>query len=141
MFTPVRISKAQWQPAIRSPRPFIGQAQFPATLSIMVAKDAAPAAGVAVEVMYQDGESDGGMTGADGKFMSSYASGQVGKAVVRITAPEGVMDLGEGNVKDVDLTGAPASVSFALVSEVPKKSPLLGVAIALGLLGWGAFGT
>jgi len=44
MFTPVRISKAQWQPAIRSPRPFIGQAQFPATLSIMVAKDAAPAA-------------------------------------------------------------------------------------------------
>jgi hypothetical protein len=71
--------------------------------------------------MYADGSSVEGTTGPGGKVEKLYGQAQLGAAIVRIT-PEGV-DLGEDNVKGVELTGSPATVAFELSSGAPAAAP------------------
>jgi hypothetical protein len=127
---------ARWHPTMHSQRPYIGQgapsAPVAVTLTTLVLKDGAPLAGVAVEVMFQSGESAKGVTDGTGKFVTPVAAAQKGQTVVRITPPEGVQDIGEGAAQGVNLVGAPAQVQFDLVG-VTMAHPLVGLGVA-GLL-------
>lgn len=129
---------ARWHPAMQSRRPYIGQqTQTPPTptLTTLVVKDGGPLAGVAVEVMFQNGDSPKGVTDAMGKFVVPFTPVQQGQTVVRITPPEGVEDIGEGAAQGINLTGPSASqVKFDLVG-VSQGSPIVGIGIAGALYG------
>ena len=123
MMRPTRLGREQWRPSTRSARPFIGQALFPAALTVLVTKSGAPFSGVPVDVGYSDDSSESGVTGVDGRFVALYGAGQVGQAVIAVN----------GEAKLADLAGTPASVSFDIAS-VPL-SPLVGLGAALAILG------
>lgn len=130
---------ARWHPTQHSRRPYIGQGAStapvaPTTLTALVLKDGAPLAGVAVEVMFQSGESANGVTDGAGKFVAPVTAAQKGQTVVRITPPEGVEDIGEGSAQGVNLTGASAQVQFDLVG-VSVARPLVGIGVAGALYG------
>jgi hypothetical protein len=72
------------------------------------------------------------VTDDKGKFAVVVTPAQKGQAVVRITPPEGVEDIGEGSAQGVDLTGAAAQVQFDLVG-VSAGSPLAGIGVVGGL--------
>jgi hypothetical protein len=120
---------ARWSPAIRSRRPFIGQAAPADIVTVIVYKDGQALAGVPVEIMFQNGESKTGTTDAGGTFVSSYTQAQRGQGTVRIAPPEGVEDLGEGTAQGIGLTGGPAEVKFQTVG-VGGASPLVGIGVA-----------
>lgn len=126
---------ARWHPTMHSRRPYMGQPAAPTpppTLTALVLKDGSPLAGVAVDVMFQSGEAAKGVTDGTGKFVTPVTAAQKGQAVVRITPPEGVEDIGEGSAQGVNLTGASAQVQFDLVG-VSMAHPLVGLGVA-GLL-------
>ncbi len=100
---------------------FLGQEAPPAPVMVVVTLDGVPLPGTFVEIMYMDGSSADGMTDAAGKVQKTYGQAQLGQAMVRIT-PE-AMDLGEDNVKTVDLTGSPATVTFDLSSGAAPAEP------------------
>jgi hypothetical protein len=118
-------------------RRFIGQAAPPVSTDILTAlilKDGSPLSGVPVEAMFQSGDGANGVTDAMGKFSTPYNMVQTGQAVVRITPPEDVEDIGEGVAQGVDLQKGPVSVQFNLVG-VNAGSPLVGLGIAGALYG------
>lgn len=131
---PVRLG-ARWSPAIHSRRPYMGQAApvAPDILTVVVRKDKSPLAGVAAEVMFQNGDSKTVTTDAGGTVVVPYTSVQRGQAVIRITPPGGVEDLGEGTAQGIDLKGGPAEVSFALVGM--GGSTLVGLGVAAAIYG------
>jgi len=127
---------ARWSPALHSRRPYIGQAQAPATtdvLTVGVNKDGKPFAGAAVEIMFMNGDASNGVTDSSGRFSVPYTAAQKGQAIVRITPPADIEDLGEGSTQGVDLKGGPVSVKFDLVGV--GGSPLVGVGIVGALYG------
>lgn len=127
---------ARWSPAMHSQRRFVGQAVPPADiLMVSVRKDGAPLAGVSVEVMFMSGDGANGVTDSAGKFSTPYNAVQKGQAVVRITPPEGVEDLGEGTAQGADLQKGPVAVQFDLVGVSADTSPLVGLGIASILYG------
>jgi hypothetical protein len=117
---------------MHSRRRFIGQAAPPVSTDILTAlilKDGSPLSGVPVEVMFQSGDGANGVTDALGKFSTPYNMVQTGQAVVRITPPEGVEDIGEGAAQGADLQKGSVSVQFNLIG-VSVGSPLVGLGIA-----------
>jgi hypothetical protein len=129
---------ARWSPAMHAQRRFIGQAPAPSAndiLNVLVQTDGAPTEGVAVEVMLQNGDTKTGVTDSAGAFALPYTAAQRGQAVVRITPPEGVEDIGEASVQGADLKGGPIAAQFALVSAPSEGSPVVGLAAAGVLYG------
>lgn len=126
---------ARWSPAMHSQRRFVGQAVPPADiLTVSVLKDGVPLAGVAVEVMFMSGDGTNGVTDSAGKFSTPYNAVQRGQAVVRITPPEGVEDIGEGTAQGADLQKGSVAIQFNLVG-VSEGSPIVGIGIAGALYG------
>ena len=134
------LPSARWHPTIYSRRPYMGQGQTPpqpfGTLVVHVQKDGKPFAGAEIEIMLMNGESKKGTTTAEGIFPLPYSQAQQGQAVVRITPPADVQDLGEGSAQGVDLKGGTSDVKFELVGTggaAYGPSPVLGLGVAGGL--------
>lgn len=127
---------ARWQPARNVRRPIIGQVAQD-VLTVSVFKDDRPAAGIPVEVMFQDGSAADGVTGEQGTFAAPYSAAQRGQAVVRITPPADVEDLGEASAQGVALQGGPAIAVFELASAgAPgEENPVVGLGVAALLYG------
>lgn len=134
---------ARWSPALHAQRRFMGQlptgtppvAPAPSTdvLAVSVTRDGSPLAGIALEVMFMNGDTKLGVTDAAGLLSQPYTTAQRGQAVIRITPPEGVEDIGEGSAQGADLKGGPVAVQFLLVGVAP--SPLIGLGIAGAIYG------
>jgi hypothetical protein len=113
--------------------------QTKSLLAVTVTIDGGPAAGVPVEVLFADGSSAEGLTDpSSGMFQAEYGPSQYGPAVVRITPPPGVEDLGEDTAQGAELTKDPANLSFVMTSSPSggngKTKELLTVAATLGVL-------
>jgi hypothetical protein len=86
-------------------------------LAVTVTLDGGPAGGVPVEIMFANGSSVNGLTDdASGMFQTEYNYAQYGQAIVRITAPPEVEDIGEGSAQGITLSATPANLSFELTS-------------------------
>jgi len=98
----------------------MGQAK--SALLVMVTLDGGAAMDVPLEILYSDGSNVQGKTGAAGFFEAPYGPTQYGPAIVRISPPPGVEDIGEGTAQPAELTAAGVKVSFALTSRPAADS-------------------
>lgn len=127
---------ARWQPAnSNARRPLMGLNDLP-KLNVSVRKDGQPLAGAEFEVMFADGSTKKGATDINGIATVEYTSSQIGQAVVLLTPPDGVQDLGEDNAQGVNLQGGEAkAVAFELTSAPSSGNPVIGLGIVAAIYG------
>jgi len=131
---------ARWSPRLHAPRPFMGQVPTVApaadVLTVSVLKDHKGLPGVAVDITFLNGDSKSGVTDKDGKLAVPYTAAQKGQALILITQPDGVEDLGEGGAQAANLSGGPAAVQYDLVglpgATAPGASRNMTPFVALG---------
>lgn len=132
---------ARWSPRLQVSRPFMGQVPTapPTTdvLTVSVLKDKKGLPGVAVDITFLNGDAKSGVTDADGKLAVPYTAAQKGQALVLITQPDSVEDLGEGGAQAADVKGGPVLVTYDLVglpggATVPVATRKMAPFVALG---------
>lgn len=101
-------------------------------LTVQVNRDGVAAAGVPVEVVFQDDSMESGVTDPSGAFNYTYGPEAYGQTAIQITPPDDVRQMDDVGFQLADLQGGPVDVVFEMHSlkEAPKASRDIVAALA-----------